>query len=315
MIFPFVVPTHTLGVEKNSVSYALILNACSHSGRVDVGFEIMNSITRSKNVAEIMDGKILLSMVDCLGRKNELKQAIRLVSKHWHLRENDIEELLVLYTSLLSSCAVHNNLKMGKKIFKTIDTILANYKSDETGQSGYQMYNNDAATLHVLLANIYAKHGMKLKAKTIHNNMADKHILKVAGMSWIEINGIKHEFMAGDTSHPKYMQIEAEKQRLVWKLKEIGYEFDDSVITRELEECEDSQTHLCGHSEKLAVLFGLISTPNHSELTVTKNLRVCKDCHNVTKLISKFEKRIIKLRDSKRWHVFNNGQCSCRDYF
>ena len=66
--------------------------------------------------------------------------------------------------------------------------------------------------------------------------------------------------------------------------------------------------------EKLVIGFGLISTPPGTPLLITKNLRVCPDCHNVTKFISKIRNREITVRDSNRFHHFKNGKCSCNDY-
>lgn len=43
---------------------------------------------------------------------------------------------------------------------------------------------------------------------------------------------------------------------------------------------------LGGHSEKLAIGFGLITAAG-TTIRIIKNLCVCNDCHTVTKLISK----------------------------
>ncbi len=48
---------------------------------------------------------------------------------------------------------------------------------------------------------------------------------------------------------------------------------------------EEKVFHLCHHSEKLAISFGLISTTPGSPLHISKNLRVCCDCHTPTKFI------------------------------
>ncbi|KAJ6997446.1 hypothetical protein NC653_013879 [Populus alba x Populus x berolinensis] len=59
------------------------------------------------------------------------------------------------------------------------------------------------------------------------------------------------------------------------------------------------------HSEKLANAFGLESTKPEN------NLRVCVDCHGVTKLISKITRRKIVMRDRNRFYDVVNGSCSC----
>ena len=73
----------------------------------------------------------------------------------------------------------------------------------------------------------------------------------------------------------------------------------------------------CGHSEKLALAFGLISTSPGSPLRVIKNLRMCGDCHSATKYVSKAEKREreIIMIDHYRFHHFVDGVCSCGDYW
>jgi hypothetical protein len=43
--------------------------------------------------------------------------------------------------------------------------------------------------------------------------------------------------------------------------------------------------HLCHHSEKLAIAFGLINTAPGTPLRIRKNLWVCEDCHTSTKFI------------------------------
>lgn len=51
------------------------------------------------------------------------------------------------------------------------------------------------------------------------------------------------------------------------------------------------------------------------QIRVLKNLRVCNDCHSVAKLISKITQRRIVVRDRNRFHHFENGVCSCGDYW
>ncbi|KAJ6916861.1 hypothetical protein NC652_019319 [Populus alba x Populus x berolinensis] len=69
------------------------------------------------------------------------------------------------------------------------------------------------------------------------------------------------------------------------------------------------------HSEKLAIAFGIISTPENTTLRIMKNLRVCNDCHNAIKFISKLVDREIIVRDATRFHHFKDGSCSCKDYW
>ena len=57
---------------------------------------------------------------------------------------------------------------------------------------------------------------------------------------------------------------------------------------------------VCGHSEKLAIVFGIIRTSAGTTIRVMKNLRVCDDCHTITKFISKMAERDIVVHDCRR---------------
>ncbi|KAJ6919665.1 hypothetical protein NC651_013572 [Populus alba x Populus x berolinensis] len=65
------------------------------------------------------------------------------------------------------------------------------------------------------------------------------------------------------------------------------------------------------HSEKLAIAFGLESTKPGTTINSVKNLRMCVDCHGVTRLISKITRRKIVTRDRNRLYHVVNGSCSC----
>ncbi|KAF2534644.1 hypothetical protein F2Q70_00030385 [Brassica cretica] len=66
--------------------------------------------------------------------------------------------------------------------------------------------------------------------------------------------------------------------------------------------------------ERLAVAFGIINTEPGTTIRVTKNIRICRDCHVAIKFISKITEREIIVRDNSRFHHFNRGSCSCGDY-
>lgn len=69
------------------------------------------------------------------------------------------------------------------------------------------------------------------------------------------------------------------------------------------------------HSERLAIAFSLLSTSVGMEILVIKNLRVCEDCHLFIKLVSKLVDRQFIVRDATRFHHFEGGVCSCKDYW
>lgn len=96
--------------------------------------------------------------------------------------------------------------------------------------------------------------------------------------------------------------------------KAVGYVPDTRYVLHDIDQ-EAKEQALMYHSERLAIAFGLISTPARTTLRIMKNLRVCGDCHNAIKLMSKIVGRELVVRDNKRFHHFKDGKCSCGDYW
>ncbi len=57
----------------------------------------------------------------------------------------------------------------------------------------------------------------------------------------------------------------------------------------EEEEEEDEVFHLCHHSKKFTIAFGLLSTPLGAPLCISENLRVCGNRHSSTKFIDSWK--------------------------
>ncbi len=287
--------------------YCIVINGCAHSGLIDEALLIFDEIKGSKSN---IDPKIITALIDCLGRKG-----VPYLDRAETLYNTEVEHNPNIYyryklhslLSLLSSCRTHNELERGQRISDKIEAIL---KANKSG-----IDNGEAVSSLITLSNLYGQNKDFAKVSEIRQLRRQRGLKKKAGISWIEIEGETHTFMANDRAHKLYDEIAKERERLKHELKSCGHVFDESIITRELGENESSEDHLCGHSEKSALICGLIMTPTGVPLVIAKNLRICKDCHNVFKLVSHIRNRKISVRDKNRWHIFENGQCSCCDYF
>lgn len=98
------------------------------------------------------------------------------------------------------------------------------------------------------------------------------------------------------------------------QIREAGYVPDTRYVLHDIDE-EAKEKALQYHSERLAIAYGLISTPPRTTLRIIKNLRICGDCHNAIKIMSKIVGRELIVRDNKRFHHFKDGECSCGDYW
>lgn len=98
------------------------------------------------------------------------------------------------------------------------------------------------------------------------------------------------------------------------EMKKLGYNAESSFVYQDVEE-EEKEHILLYHSEKLAVAFALLNLDLTKSILVTKNLRVCVDCHSTLKYVTLITKREITVRDASRFHHFRDGICSCGDFW
>jgi hypothetical protein len=70
-------------------------------------------------------------------------------------------------------------------------------------------------------------------------------------------------FVAEDEDQPQTIEMDAELQRLSGLMHDEGYVHRTKFVVNEEEE---KVPHLCHHSEKLAIAFGLMNTISHTSL-------------------------------------------------
>lgn len=203
----------------------------------------------------------------------------------------------VLWGTLLGACRLHGNIALGEQIAEYL-------VSQNLANSG----------TYVLLSNIYAAAGNWEGVARVRTLMKESGFEKEPGCSSIEVNNKVHEFLAGDLRHPKSREIYEMLEEINGWLKTHGYTPQTDIVLHDLEDAQKERS-LGVHSEKLALAFGLITTKPGTTIKIVKNLRVCADCHAVTKLISKITGRKVVMRDRNRFHHFVNGLCSCGDYW
>lgn len=276
-------------VTPSDVTYIALLSACSHGGLVHEGRLIFDHMVRVVGLEPRIEH--YGCMVDLLGRAGLLGEAEKLIL------EMPIEPDDVILKALLSACKIHGNIEIGKRIARLL----------------MEMAPHDSGA-YVALSNMYASLGNWEAVTGVRLMMKEMDIRKDPGCSWIELDGIIHEFLVEDDSHPKAKEIHLMLEEMSGQLCLLGYTPDTSQVLLNMED-EEKESTLIYHSEKIAIAFGLISTAPQTPLWVVKNLRICDDCHSSIKLISKIYNRKITIRDRKRFHHFENGSCSCMDYW
>ncbi|XP_074303690.1 pentatricopeptide repeat-containing protein ELI1, chloroplastic [Silene latifolia] len=279
----------SLGFCPTDITFIGVLNACAHGGMVSEGkklFALMRDTYNLKPKVEHYG-----CMVNLLGRAGHLDEAYELI------KGMNVDPDSILLGTLLSACRLHGNIGLGEEIANLL--ISRDLATDGT---------------FVLLSNLYASAGDWDGVARVRAIMKDKGIRKEPGCSSIEVNNKVHEFLAGDLRHPKSKEIYVKLEEIEKRLKAHGYSPQIDTVLHDVGDREKEQS-LGVHSERLAIAFGLISTTPNTTIKIVKNLRVCSDCHTVTKLISEITGRRIVVRDRNRFHHFDNGTCSCGDYW
>jgi pentatricopeptide repeat protein len=278
------------GLTPNEITWTVVLFSCSHRGLIEQGLQIFNEMQKA-------DSKVMLSeqvyncVVDLYARAGRLDEAEQIINSM------PMPANKVTWMTMLGACRLHRDTKRAERI----------------GALLLEKYPQDAA-IYVALGNTLASAGLWSEALQVRQIMEERRVKKTPGISWVEINGQVHRFMMDDQNHPEAEAVHGKWREIAERLASSGYIADTSWVLHDVEESRRKDL-LCKHSEKMAISYGLLKTEKGEPLLVAKNLRMCGDCHNATKLISLVYKREIFVRDAKRFHHFKDGKCSCCDFY
>ncbi|KAF5186815.1 Pentatricopeptide repeat [Thalictrum thalictroides] len=277
------------GLKPDHITFLALLHACSHSGLIEEGRRYLG-LMRSEYKLEPWP-EHYVCLVDLLARAKCLTEAYNFVNNM------TIEPTAAVWCALLGACRVHSDNELGE--------IVANklLKLDPDNPGNY-----------VLASNVFASKGRWKDVDDVRMRMRTRGLKKNPACSWIEVGNKVHAFMVRDKSHPQSEEIYSKLTKITERLEWEGYVAETKFVLHNVQE-EEKKKMLYGHSERLAITFGLIETPAGQPIQITKNLRVCGDCHVFTKLVSKFFERKIIVRDSNRFHHFEGGVCSCGDFW
>ncbi|CAN6484761.1 unnamed protein product [Victoria cruziana] len=276
-------------LKPNCVTFTSVLFACSHSGLLEEGKFHFDSMSRKYGIVPQIEH--YGCMVDLFCRAGQTREAYDFIMS-MPIKPNE-----VLWRTLLTSCRIHGDVELSSCISKHLLEL------DPHGGENY-----------VLVSNVYASSGRWSDVTRVRGLMKRRKVEKEHGYSMIELNNTFHEFVMGDESHPHTADIYEMLDKMNMKLKNEGYVASTADVLHDIDE-EEKENALGLHSERLAIAFGILRTPDNQPLRIIKNLRVCSDCHLVIKLISRAYSREITVRDRVRFHHFKHGKCSCKDYW
>ncbi|KAJ6800109.1 pentatricopeptide repeat-containing protein, chloroplastic [Iris pallida] len=279
-----------IGLVPDHVAFLAILYACAHSGLTSEGKNFLERMINDFGLEPWSEH--YACVVDLLGRSGKMDEAFEFI------KDMPIEPTAAVWCSLLGACRVHSNRKLGEVAAEK----LLELEPENPGN-------------YVLVSNFYASMGEWKEVDDVRGRMKRRGLRKDPACSWIDVGNKVHTFVAMDNSHEHSVEIYSKLSEITERLEmEGGYVADTRFVLHDVSE-EQKVKMLQGHSERLAIAFGLIRSPEDAPIRITKNLRVCGDCHEFTKLVSKVFEREIVVRDANRFHHFRDGYCSCREFW
>lgn len=278
------------GIKPNASTFVSLLTSCSIAGMVDEGHKYFNLMMEDHDIDPGIEH--YGCMLDLLGRSGNLDLAKNFIDKM------PLAPTTRIWGSLLAASRHHGNLELAQL---SADRITSLEHSNNVG-------------CYLLLANMYADARRWEDSERIRQLMKDKGLQKTVAGTMIEHNGKTYQFTNYDHSHPESNIIYYSLDIISRKISEDLYvhsisKFRPANIKRRR---ANSSTY---HSVRVAICFGLLNTAIGHPILVRKNVRICEDCHTAVKNISTVTNREIVVGDSKIFHHFRDGRCSCKDYW
>ncbi|KAL9683523.1 hypothetical protein QQ045_015345 [Rhodiola kirilowii] len=326
------------GLYADAVTYSELIKCCLARRAVDDGKRVHRHVCSAGYEPKTFLINILLNMsalIDSYSKWGELRNALGVFNEMvtgdsivWNsiiggfAQNNEGVEAMNIFkrmkragfvanqaslTSVLRACTSLSLLELGRQVHVHILKVHKNV--DLAAHAAEQILKLDPTDVgtYILLSNIYANSQRWDDVASIRKAMQVEGVRKEPGCSWIEVDMRIHCFVLGDKSHPMAGAISVELNQLVQRLRGFGYNPDTNFVLQDVEGEEQREDLLRYHSEKLAIVFGLMSLATGKIIRIRKNLRICGDCHIFAKLVAQVTKRTIVIRDPIRYHHFQDA--------
>ncbi|XXG68168.1 hypothetical protein AAC387_Pa06g1318 [Persea americana] len=184
------------GIKPDDVTLVGVLTACAHAGLLDEGRRYFDAMEKVYKITPKIEH--FGCMIDLLGRMGHLREANDLIME-MPMRPN-----VVIWGALLSACRVHNDVELGEVATERLLEL-----------DPYDLW------VRVMQSNMYAEARKWDGVMRLRKEMKDMGMRKSPGCSLIEVNGMVHEFLVGDDSHPQHIEIRFMLENIETQLKGV----------------------------------------------------------------------------------------------
>ncbi|KAJ6767475.1 hypothetical protein OIU74_021365 [Salix koriyanagi] len=174
----------TSEARPDDITFIWVLCACSHAGLVDEGRQFFEDMIRRWGIKPRIEH--YGCMVDLLSRAGFLDEARELIET-MPIKPNN-----AVWGALLGGCRFYRNAELASHVSQNLVA-----EPDPDKAAGYLS----------LLAHVYATAEKWQDAAAVRQKMAAMGVKKPGGQSWVQINEVVHDFVAGDRTHKNTSSI------------------------------------------------------------------------------------------------------------
>lgn len=304
--------------EKDAISWTMMILGCSLHGQGKLGVDLFRQMEKNLKVKlddttyaaalhacstarMVKEGKIYFDRIraptvaHCALKVSLLARCGHFDEARIFIEEQKIGKHPEVLRKLLEGCRINGQYALGKQVVEQLCEL--------------EPLN---AENYVLLMNWYAGSAKWNMVNKLRETIYDMGLKPKKAYTWTLFRNKVHVFGTGDVTHPRSGKIYAELQGFMDEMRAEGLEPNWDFSLHDVD--EERECIQIGHSELLALAFGLISS-HSGPIRLAKNSRVCYGCHDFAKFVSKMMRREIILKDPNFFHHFKDGLCSCEDFW
>ncbi|XP_068646279.1 pentatricopeptide repeat-containing protein At3g24000, mitochondrial-like [Aristolochia californica] len=171
------------GSKPDSITFLLVLSACSHSGKTSHGLALYRKMEEDYNIEPRTEH--VSCIVNLLGRAGKIGEAVEFIQNVRCQLGSSV------WRTLLGACRAHGDSQELAEMAAKELLLLEPYDAEA----------------FIVLSHIYAASGRWNRVRHLRQKMKEKGVEKEPGFSLIQVNHRVHTFVAADWAHPCIYEI------------------------------------------------------------------------------------------------------------